>query len=102
MVCSLVKVKEKLGPTRLVQIRSQIDIMASILNEAVKGVKKTRIMYRCNLSYRQLQRYLKLLLGLELLRSVSKKESGKTDSFKTSAKGRAFLDAYRRLKALMA
>ena len=99
---SLVKVRGRLSPIRLVQMRSQMDIMASILNEAVKGTKKTRIMYRCNLSHRQLQRYLKLLLGMELLRSVSKKESGKTYYFKTSAKGRAFLDAYRKLKALMA
>ena len=99
---SLVKVRGRLSPTRLVQMRSQMDIMASILNEAVKGTKKTRIMYRCNLSHRQLQRYLKLLLGMELLTSVSKKESGKTYYFKTSAKGRAFLDAYRKLKALMA
>ena len=99
---SLVKVRGRLSPIRLVQMRSQMDIMASILNEAVKGTKKTRIMYRCNLSHRQLQRYLKLLLGMELLTSVSKKESGKTYYFKTSAKGRAFLDAYRKLKALMA
>ena len=98
---SLVKVKEKLSSSRLVQIRSQIDIMASILNEAVRGAKKTRIMYRCNLSYRQLQRYLKLLLGMELLSLVSKKESDEKIFFKTSAKGRAFLDAYRRLRALM-
>jgi predicted transcriptional regulator len=100
-VSSLVKVKEKLSSSRLVQIRSQVDIMASILNEAAKGAKKTRIMYRCNLSYRQLQRYLKLLLGMELLRSFSKKGSAETVFFKTSAKGLAFLDAYRRLRALM-
>jgi len=76
--------------------------MASILNEAVKGAKKTRIMYRCNLSYRQLQRYLKLLLGMELLILMSKKGSAETIFFKTSEKGRTFLDAYRRLRALMA
>jgi len=75
--------------------------MANILNEAIEGAKKTRIMYRCNLSYRQLQRYLKLLLGMELLRSISKKGSNETNYFKTSAKGRAFLDAYRKLEALM-
>jgi len=98
----LVRVKERLSPPRLVQMRSQIDIMANILNEAVEGAKKTRIMYRCNLSHRQLQRYLKLLSGMELLRSVSKGGSDETDCFKTSAKGRAFLDAYRRLRALMA
>ena len=101
-MCSLVKIKGRLSPPPLVQIRSQIDIMANILNEAIKGAKKTRIMYRCNLSYRQLQRYLKLLLGMELLKSVSKVESDETDFFKTSAKGRAFLDAYRRLRVLMA
>jgi len=75
--------------------------MASILNEAVEGAKKTRIMYRCNLSHRQLQRYLKLLLGMELLKSISKKGSGETRYFKTSAKGRAFLDAYHELEVLM-
>ena len=83
------------------RIRGEMDIVASILNEAQKGAKKTRIMYGCNLSYGQLQRYLKLLLGLGLLRSVSKRGSGKTDCFETSAKGFAFLDAYRTLKALM-
>jgi len=86
----------------LVQVRSQIDIMASILDEATKGAKKTRIMYRCNLSHKQLQRYLKLLLGMELLSLVSKKGSDEIVFFKTSAKGRSFLDAYRKLKALMA
>jgi len=101
-VSSLVEIKGRLSPPPLVQMRSQIDIMANILNEAVKWVKKTRIMYRCNLSHRQLQRYLKLLLAMELLKSVSKKESDETNFFKTSAKGRDFLDAYRRLKALMA
>jgi len=99
-VCSLVK--ERMNSASLVQVRSQIDIMASILDEAVKGAKKTRIMYRCNLSHRQLQRYLKLLLGMGLLSLVSKKGSSEIVCFKTSAKGRSFLDAYRKLKALMA
>ncbi len=99
---SLVEVKEKSHPSRLIQIRSQIDIMANILNEAVNGAKKTRIMYRCNLSYKQLERYLELLLGLELLGLISKKESSTKDSFKTSTKGHAFLNAYSTLKALMA
>jgi len=101
-VSYLVKVKGRLSAPPLVQIRSQIDIMASILDEAVKGAKKTRIMYRCNLSHRQLQRYLELLLSMELLKSISKVESDETNFFKTSAKGSAFLDAYRRLKVLMA
>jgi len=76
--------------------------MANILNEAVEGAKKTRIMYRCNLSYRQLQRYLKLLLGMGFLRAVSEKKSSKTTFFETTEKGQDFLLAYGRLKALLA
>ena len=42
----------------------------------------------------QLQVYLKLLLGMELL-------TFNPDLYKTTAKGLEFLDAYRTLKALM-
>ena len=87
--------------SRRIRKRSDIDIMASILNEAHKGARKTHIMYRCNLSHRQLQVYLKLLLGMGFLASHSKKDSSELNLFKTTAKGLKFLDAYRTLKALM-
>ncbi|RLI40344.1 hypothetical protein DRO69_13030 [Candidatus Bathyarchaeota archaeon] len=95
------KATGKLTPS-LSQMRTQIDIMASILNEAVEGARKTRIMYACNLSYRQLQSYLKLLLGMKLLKRVSENKSNKTIFYETTAKGQDFLLAYRNLKALMA
>jgi predicted transcriptional regulator len=82
------------GSSRWLRKRSDIEIMASILNEANGGARKTRIMYRCNLSHKQLQAYLKLLLRLGLLESPS-------DSFETTVKGRKFVEAYRTLKALM-
>ena len=82
------------GSSRRLRKRSEVDIMANILSEAHRGARKTRIMYRCNLSHRQLQVYLKLLLGLGLLESRS-------NLFKTTAKGLKFVDAYRTLKALM-
>ena len=82
--------------------RSDMDIMASILSEALKGARKTRIMYRCNLSHTQLQVYLKLLSGMRLLMSVSEEGESKTNSYETTTKGRNFLDAYRKLKELMA
>lgn len=94
------KAMGKLTPS-LGQMRTQIDIMASILNEAFEGARKTRIMYGCNLSYRQLQSYLKLLVGMKLLRVVLEKKSSKTTFFETTAKGQDFLLAYRNLKALM-
>ena len=81
--------------------RGDIDIMASILNEAHEGARKTRIMYRCNLSHRQLQVYLKLLSRMGFLESASEKEGSELDLFKTTAKGREFLETYRTLRALM-
>lgn len=74
--------------------RSRIDITADILRLANRGTKKTRILYGCNLSYNQLQAYLKLLLRMELLVS-------REDLFETTAKGLEFLDAYNALTTLM-
>jgi predicted transcriptional regulator len=84
-----------------VRKRSDIDIMANILSEANKSTKKTRIMYRCNLSHSQLQIYLQILHDMGFLASHSKKEGAKLNYFKTTSKGFKFLDAYRALKSLM-
>jgi predicted transcriptional regulator len=81
--------------------RSDVDIIASILGEARKGAKKTRIMYRCNLSHRQLQVYLKFLLDMKLLMSISEERESKTNFYQSTTKGRNFLDAYCKLKELM-
>ena len=83
------------------QRRSEIDIMASILSEARKGAGKTRIMYKCNLSHRQLQVYLKFLLDMKLLMSFTQQVDSKTNFYETTTKGRDFLDAYCKLKELM-
>jgi len=84
-----------------VRKRSDIDIMANILSEANKSTKKTRIMYRCNLSHSQLQVYLQVLRDMGFLVSHSKKEGAKLNYFRTTSKGFKFLDAYRALKSLM-
>lgn len=81
--------------------RSDIDIMASILSEARKGARKTRIMYRCNLSHRQLQVYLKFLLDMRLLMLVSKEGEIGRNLYKSTTKGRKFLDAYYTLRELV-
>ena len=84
-----------------VRKRSDIDIMANILSEAKKNTKKTRIMYKCNLSHHQLQVYLEALHETGLLVSHLKKDGEKMDYFRTTPKGVNFLDAYRALKSLM-
>lgn len=83
--------------------RSRIDIIANILQVANEGVRKTHIMYQCNLSFRQLQAYLDLLVDMGFLESVALKTENQSDShlFETTRKGKAFIQAYHNLKALL-
>jgi len=81
--------------------RSRIDIIADILRVSLGGSVKTHVMYRCNLSYRQIQAYLDLLVERGFLRAVSETGSSETKLFETTAKGQAFLQAYQNLRALL-
>ena len=49
--------------------RSSIEVIADMLRLGEAG--KTEIMYSANMSYYQLQKYLKFLLGLELIDKVT-------------------------------
>jgi predicted transcriptional regulator len=81
--------------------RGKLDIIAHILTSAVGGVRKTTIMYRCNLSFRQLEAYLGLLLSKELLQVLTRRESSASHYFETTERGLRFLKAYRNLNSLM-
>jgi len=88
---------------RRLPMRGRIDIIASILREAGDGSKKTRIMYRCNLSFRQMKVYLDILVEKNLLDVVYLEEgSAKIEVFKTTEDGRSFLKVYDRLKEILA
>ena len=80
--------------------RSDIDIIAEILIEAKEDTLKTHIMYRCNLSHRQLNIYLNLLLKIGLLKSHSNEENN-ARYYEITSKGLKFLKAYSKLKVLM-
>jgi predicted transcriptional regulator len=76
--------------------------MARILRVATSGDSKTHIMYKANLSHRQLDRYLDLLLEKGLLRVVAVERHSKAAKvFGTTDKGVLFLEAYRALKAIV-
>lgn len=83
-----------------VEKRNYIDIIADILAEAKKVTGKTRIMYNCNLSYKQLKLYINFLLEIGLLDSHFENRNNKV-SFSITSKGLKFLSAYSKLKALM-
>jgi len=74
-------------------MRSSFEIIAEILTTAKNGAKKTRIMYRCGLSYKFVQKYLDLLLETGLLMTGS--------SYHTTDKGMGFLRKYQNLELLL-
>ncbi len=71
--------------------RDRLYIIAEILDIAKDGALKTQIMYKANLSFSQLNTYLKLLLDVQLLEIVEK--SGKT-IYKTTKKGVEYMQSY--------
>jgi predicted transcriptional regulator len=81
--------------------RGNFDIIADILDASYGGAKKTNLMYRCNLSFKQLKCYSRFLLENGLLRLNSRASIAETATFEVTEKGREFLKAYRGLKALM-
>jgi predicted transcriptional regulator len=78
--------------------RTRVEILASILNVAERGTLKTHIMYRANLSHRQLEKYLTFLDGNGMLRQVVDEDSG-SRLYQITEKGIDFLKDYSRLSS---
>jgi predicted transcriptional regulator len=76
--------------------RTRTEILASILNVADRGTLKTHIMYKANLSHRQLEKYLTFLENEGLLVEFEDEETG-TTLYKVTEKGIEFLNGYTRL-----
>lgn len=96
---ALVEIGRKLGRLH----RGRMEIIEDILTVSNGGVRKTRIMNQCNLSFRQMHAYLGLLLDMGLLDSTPLKNSDNTYSqlFSTTKKGRAFIEACHTLNVLL-
>ena len=73
--------------------------MAEILTETRTRLKKTRIMYKCNLNYKQLELYIKMLLEKKLL--ARKTDEKGREKFVTTTKGNNFVKNFQNLQALM-
>ena len=70
--------------------RSRTDIAAAILEIAIDGAIKTRIMYKAFLSFPQLKEYLSVLEEKGLLDFVAVDRE-----YRTTDKGRQFLKMYK-------
>ncbi len=69
--------------SKLTHRRSDIEVIADILR--LGEARKTEIMYSANMSYSQLQKYLNLLLQLELVDKML--SSNQVVSYRVTAKG---------------
>ncbi|MCK5593304.1 hypothetical protein KAI31_04325 [Candidatus Bathyarchaeota archaeon] len=76
-------------------------MIADVLHASFGGVRKTHLMYQCNLSFKQLKHYLALLLKKQLLHVVTDDEGSNPGLFEITDKGKEFLKAYKGLKGLM-
>ena len=68
--------------------RDKLCIIAEIIEIAKEGTLKTQIMYKANLSFAQLNEYLKFMLKIKLIEKVT--NTGK-DVFIATEKGLEFL-----------
>jgi predicted transcriptional regulator len=74
--------------------RSRFETMYAILRLCSKGLKKTHIMYRANLSHQQLEKYLEILMGRDLL-------AIKEGNYVTTPRGMIFMQKYNELTGFM-
>jgi predicted transcriptional regulator len=58
-------------------------------------------MYRCNLSFKQLEVYLGFLLNKGLLKEFNGVQNAASQFFETTDQGMSYLRAYKNLDALM-
>jgi len=73
--------------------RNDLDICADILQISMEGAKKTEIVYKGNLNFTILKKYLRRLIDRGLLQPT------KDDRFITTRRGVKFLEKYWELVA---
>lgn len=72
--------------------------MAEILKIATNDALKTPIMYKTNLSFAQLNKYLPFLLEIGLLKNVN---NGRKTVYKTTAKGLQYVQNHMKITTLL-
>jgi len=81
------------------QQRSRIDIIACILENSNRGARKTKLIYKCNLSFSQFNLYKNCLVKAGLINVLTQNDG--TEIFETTEKGKEFLKDYRRIKDVL-
>jgi len=79
--------------------RSRFDIMACILENSNASSRKTRLIYKCNLSLSQFNFYRGYLLKAGFLKASKRKDGA--EIFETTEKGEEFLKGYRKISRIL-
>jgi len=79
--------------------RSRIDIIACVLENSDNSSRKTRLIYRCNLSLSQFNMYADCLIEGELLKKYLTQNG--TEIFETTEKGKKFLNDYEKIRKIL-
>lgn len=86
--------------SRQIGNRTRGEILASILNVAANGALKTHIMYRANLSHRQLEKYIAFLEESGLLVQSTHVDTGNR-IYRITEKGLGFMREYSHVSAYL-
>jgi len=78
--------------------RDRVEIVADILQASRRGATKTKIMLRADVNFKQVQKYLDVLVKKDLL-TVTRQ--GRKSFFQISDKGVEYLNEYNRLKEFL-
>lgn len=78
--------------------RDKLFIIAEIIEIAREGSLKTQIMYRANLSFTQLNDYLRFMIRINILETVLKNDK---EIYHATEKGLDFLQRYREINELL-
>ena len=75
--------------------RSRLEIIACLLTSAYDGSRKTRLIYRCNLSLSQFKKYVDFLIEGGLLKK--RVEGKRVEVYYITERGKTFLKDYERI-----
>jgi len=78
--------------------RDKLYVISEILEIAKDGTLKTQIMYRANLSFSQLNDYLKFMLKINFLKKIVENDK---EIYRVTEKGLNFLQRYREITELL-
>lgn len=78
--------------------RSRLNIIAEILDAAINGAVKTRIMYRVNANFVQFNDHVKCLLEAKLIRTIRR---SRRTVYETTEKGRLLLHIFNEAEEML-